>query len=81
MTNLKFDLKKARLFRGLKQEDIAEKIGVHVNTYQKWERNPKKIPIGAASAISELLEMPLSIFLNNSLQNVDITNESSEIPL
>ena len=38
---------------GLSQEEMAEKLGVHVNTYISWEEDPKKFKVDKAFAFLE----------------------------
>lgn len=52
---MKLTVKKARLIAGLKQKDIAEILGVHVQTYMKWERNPEEMSIGTAKQFSKIV--------------------------
>jgi len=45
---------------------MAEKIGVHVNTYASWEENPEKISIGKAKDIAGALNLSVNeIFFEN----------------
>jgi transcriptional regulator with XRE-family HTH domain len=55
--NVKFTLKQARLLKGLKMKEMAEKLNVHVQTYSKMEKFPDTITIGEAKKISEILGM------------------------
>ncbi len=57
MINIKFTLKQARLLKGLKQDEMAERLGVHVQTYRRMEKQPDTVTIGDAKKISEILEM------------------------
>jgi transcriptional regulator with XRE-family HTH domain len=38
---------------------MSEKLGVHINTYLNWEKDPGKISIDHAKKISEVLGVPL----------------------
>ena len=62
-----------RLAREITQEQLANDIGVHVNTYISWEKEPEKIPIGKAYLICKLLNADIEsvIFCSESLQNVE----------
>lgn len=76
-----FTLKSARVFRGLTQEQMAEKLNVHRNTYANWESDPENVQIKDALKIAEVLQMPVSsIFMPTALQNVDFkaTNTRAE---
>lgn len=55
----KFTLKQYRLIKGLTQAQMAEIIGIHVNTYANWEENPEKISIGKAKLIAEALGLSI----------------------
>lgn len=46
-----------RLAKEISQEKMSEMLGVHVNTYQNWEKHPENISIGNARKISEILEV------------------------
>lgn len=69
--NLKLTLKQARLLAGLTQRDVAEVLGVHVQTYMKWERNPEEMSIGTAKQFSRIV--------NVSLENIFFDMESNLI--
>lgn len=45
-------LKQARLLSELSQRAVAEKIGVHRQTYIKWEKNPDAVPVKFAKELS-----------------------------
>ncbi|MCY9579590.1 helix-turn-helix transcriptional regulator [Paenibacillus alvei] len=52
---MKLTVKMARVFAGLKQREVAEILGVHVQTYMKWERNPEEMSIGTAKQFSRIV--------------------------
>ena len=43
-----------RRAKGISQKDMAEKLGVHVNTYQNWEKSPQNISIENAQKIADI---------------------------
>lgn len=47
----KENILKARIELGLTVKDMAVKLGVHRDTYSKWERGVQKIPAIGATAI------------------------------
>jgi DNA-binding XRE family transcriptional regulator len=53
-----FSPKQARLVKGLRQEDVAKKIGVYIQTYRKLENNPEDFTISQAKTFSELVGIP-----------------------
>lgn len=62
----KLSIKQLRMVRGLTQEQMAERVGVHRNTYASLEENPEKISIGLAKRIAAALEVsPNGIFFEN----------------
>lgn len=63
--NVKFTLKQARLLKGLSQNEMADALDVHVQTYRKMEKYPDTVTVGDAKKISEILEMDYDfIFFN-----------------
>ena len=48
-------LREARLEKGIKVKDIAEKIGVTERMYYYYEKEPDKMTIGKAKAICEYI--------------------------
>lgn len=65
---MKLTVKQARLFSGKTQREIAEILGVHVQTYMKWERKPDEMSVGTAKQFSRIVEQDFeSIFLTLSL--------------
>ena len=71
MGEIRFTMRTARVFRGYSQEQLAEKLGVHINTISNWEKDTSKVPMRFADKISKILDMPLDIFLTPNLQNVE----------
>lgn len=53
-------VKQWRLAKGLSQDYMAAKCGVHRNTYAAWEENPDCISIGNAKTIAKALEVPVN---------------------
>ena len=62
---MELTLKQARQFNGLSQADIAEKLGVHRQTYMKWEKYPEEMPLGKAREFAKITNISVdSIFFN-----------------
>ncbi|MBT2615095.1 MULTISPECIES: helix-turn-helix transcriptional regulator [unclassified Bacillus (in: firmicutes)] len=58
-------LKQARLLRGFTQREIASKLGVHVQTYSKMEKQPDDVTIKEAKKICDILDLSYDfIFFN-----------------
>ncbi|SEQ22446.1 DNA-binding transcriptional regulator, XRE-family HTH domain [Virgibacillus subterraneus] len=56
---MELTLKQARQFSDLSQAEIAGMLGVHRQTYMKWERNPDEMPLGKAKEFSIFTKTPL----------------------
>ena len=61
----KFTIKQHRLLKGMTQEAVSEKLGVHVNTYAAWEKNPEKISIATSKMLATIFNVSVDdiIFL------------------
>ena len=55
---MKISLKAARITAGLTQDEVAELLGVHVQTYRKLEENPNLATIEQAKKLSDRLNVP-----------------------
>lgn len=65
---MEINLKQARLIRGYKQKEMAEKLHIQVQTYRKLERNPDLVTIGQAKIISDYLDIPYdNIFFGHDI--------------
>lgn len=49
-----------RRAKDISQTDMADRLGVHVNTYQNWEKEPEKITISNAVKIAEILGVSMN---------------------
>jgi len=49
-------LKDWRLIKGVSQKELADKIGVHVNTIFNWEKDPSTSPIGQVAMLCMALD-------------------------
>jgi DNA-binding XRE family transcriptional regulator len=49
-------LEQIRVLRGKSQEQMADILGVHVQTYRKIEKNPEEATIAQAKIISQELD-------------------------
>lgn len=58
--------KQARLLRDLTQQEVADLLGVHRQTYMKWENRPDEIPVGKAKEFSKIVGVSVdNIFFNS----------------
>ena len=69
---MKLTLVAWRRARNISQKNLAKKIGVHINTYIRWEKNPGKIPYDKALKTAEALGIELSdILLPSDITETD----------
>lgn len=62
----KITLKAARVNAGLTQKEVAEKMGVSVQTINKWENKSGTIKMGYAKKICKLFKKNINeIFFEN----------------
>lgn len=54
-------MKQARIGAELTQDQIAKKMGVHINTYRRWEEEPLRIPMGKAIEFCEIVKLPIGL--------------------
>ncbi len=52
-------LREWRRVKEITQETMAQKLNIHVNTYQNWEKEPGKISFEKAVEISKILNVSL----------------------
>jgi DNA-binding XRE family transcriptional regulator len=53
-------LKKARLISEKTQQEMADAIGVYIDTYRKMEERPEKVSIENAKKIAKFLNMSVN---------------------
>lgn len=61
-TNRKYKIQELRVRNGLTQKELADLIGVSVQTINAWEANPKKIKAGSLLALSRVFNESLESF-------------------
>ena len=61
-------MKMARVGADLTQQQVADLMGVHVQTYMKMEKDPEDMTVRNAKLFAKITGVPLSeiIFINNS---------------
>ncbi|KIL35126.1 hypothetical protein SD71_15925 [Cohnella kolymensis] len=67
---MKLTIKQARLLAEMTQQDVANTLGVHVQTYMKWERNPEEMTIGTAKQFSRVVKRELEEIFFDSESNL-----------
>lgn len=56
---MKLTLKQWRGVREISQREMSERLGVHINSYQKMEKQPETIKICNALRIAEIFNVPI----------------------
>lgn len=54
----RFALAEWRKLKQYSQEDMADALNIHVNTYRAWENEPGRIKIDDAIRIAKILDVP-----------------------
>lgn len=68
---MKMTVREWRLVREISQKKAAAAVGVHVNTYAKWENEPGTIPIKKMYDLAALFGVSIDNFIiDKTLQNV-----------
>lgn len=57
--DVRYSVKQARLLSGLKQQDMADRLQIHVQTYRKIESNSEIATIAQAVRIAEITGVAL----------------------
>ncbi|MBQ1575201.1 MAG: helix-turn-helix transcriptional regulator [Clostridiales bacterium] len=61
-----FGLRQIRLAKEISKQEMANRLGIHPNTYTAWEDEPDNISIGRAYEICKILDVDFeSIFLHS----------------
>ncbi|MBR2674319.1 MAG: hypothetical protein IKE52_02545 [Mogibacterium sp.] len=53
-------MKQARVGIGATQQDIADKMGIHVQTYARMEKCPEDVTIKQATQFALIVGLPIS---------------------
>lgn len=74
---MKLTLAEWRRARGISQEKMAEDLGVHINSYTRWEKNPLEIRYGNALTIANILNVSLDdiLFVCDTTKNDNFTRK------
>lgn len=55
-----YTMKQARVGIGYTQQEMADKMGIHVQTYARMEKHPEDMTIKQAKSFSNIVGVPLS---------------------
>ena len=76
--NIGDSIKYYRKLKNLTQKDLAEKLNLSTSLIQKYENGERKLKIDTLKQISDVLDTPLSVFLNETddcpIDNFNITD-------
>ena len=62
-----YTMKQARVGISATQQDIADRMGIHVQTYSRLEKNPENVTVGQAVLFAKIVNLPISdIFFGNN---------------
>ena len=56
-------LKKARTYRGLSQEELADEVGLTFQQIQKYEKGSNRVAISRLYELANTLELPITYFV------------------
>lgn len=68
-TSVKRTIKEWRLRKGVKQHEMAEKLGIFRDTYRTWERDITNIKVKQLFEVCKILEI--------QLQDIDFQEQTS----
>lgn len=60
---MKLTLEEWRRVKNISQNQMADLLGIHVNTYRAWEEDPEKIRLSKAVLIAEKLDISMDDIL------------------
>jgi len=67
-------LKQWRRARDITQASMADMLGIHVATYQNWEKEPEKISVSMADKIVSILGIePNEIIFKSDPAEAEVT--------
>lgn len=71
-----YNIKKVRTIRGLKQQDLADKLNINLKSYQNIENGITRLDIERLNQISEILDVTIfdllkqeGLFINQEIQH------------
>ena len=65
---MRITMKQARVGADMTQQQVADRLGVHVQTYQRMENNPEDVTIRQGKSFSEIVGVRFEdiFFINTS---------------
>ena len=83
MEKVNRNIRKIRLIKNLKQEHVAERLGISLKTYQKMENGEAPVSVERLNTIADVFEMQASDILNmpDDNQSFFITQNHNQSPV
>lgn len=70
----KFTLKELRARKNMTQSEVAEEMGIAVQTYNAWEKDVSNVAVGKVNALAEFFGVTIGeIFLPSHMKNIHMT--------
>jgi len=63
MDTARYNIKKHREFKGLRQQDLADKLNMNIRSYQKLENGDTRLDLERLAQIAEVLETSMEDLL------------------
>lgn len=71
MNDISKTLKQMRIARGLSQKDMAERLGISYQSYNRWENDTGNLTMNRVGEIASVLGVePISILLGYELKSM-----------
>ena len=77
MDTARLNIKKHRELKGLRQQDLADKLSINLRSYQNLENGGTKLDLERLEQIAEVLETPIedllkpaSVIVNQEIQEI-----------
>ena len=78
MDTARLNIKKHRELKGLRQQDLADKLSINLRSYQNLENGGTKLDLERLEQIAEVLETPIedllkpaSVIVNQEIQEME----------
>lgn len=70
------NLRKLRLFRKIKQEQLAEQVGISTKTLSYWENGHNTINFNKLPVVAKALNVPIyRLFVFEDIQDANVIND------
>lgn len=71
MNEISKTLKQLRIERGFTQRDMAKRLGISYQSYNRWENDANNLTMNRVNEIAKVLAVePMSILLGYELKNI-----------